>query len=358
MARTSADPGICASPSAVTGPWLEAVLHRAGYEVSVAGFTAEAVGTGQVGQNVRFLIEYRRGEGPRSLVGKFASDDPESRQTGIALSNYLREVRFYQELQPTLDIQTPVVLFTDIDLDTQEFVLMMEDLSPAVQGDQISGCDPVAAERAMRELGRLHGPRWNDPALRDIPWLSIQNEESASMVKGLWDSVFPGFKARYAGHMKPEHLKLVNALAERFGRYVAPRSNPIAVTHGDYRLDNMLFGGPYPLTVVDWQSPGLGNGTADAAYFMGTSFDQAAERRECERDLLDAYYETLVGYGIAGYSRDDCERDYVRASFAGLVMAVIASMIVGQTPRGDEMFMAMAHRSAEMALDLGALDVL
>ena len=150
MARTSADPGICATPSAVTGPWLEAVLHRAGYDVSVASFTAEAVGTGQVGQNVRFLIEYRRGEGPRSLVGKFASDDPESRQTGIALSNYLREVRFYQELQPTLDIQTPVVLFTDIDLDTQEFVLMMEDLSPAVQGDQISGCDPVAAERAMR----------------------------------------------------------------------------------------------------------------------------------------------------------------------------------------------------------------
>ncbi|TVS17037.1 MAG: DUF1679 domain-containing protein [Gammaproteobacteria bacterium] len=358
MEKASTGPGICASPQAVTRAWLEAVLHSGGYDVSVAGFTAQAVGTGQVGQNIRFVIEYRRGEGPRSLVGKFASDDPESRQTGIALSNYLREVRFYQELQPTLDIQTPVVLFTDIDLDTQDFVLMMEDLAPAVQGDQISGCDPAAAALAMRELGKLHGPRWDDHALREIPWLSAQNDESAAMVLGLWNSVFPGFKVRYANHLRPEHRKLLDALAERFDRYVAPRSTPATVTHGDYRLDNMLFGGPYPLTVVDWQSPGLGNGTADAAYFMGTSFDQAAERRECERDLLDAYYETLLGYGIAGYTQDDCWRDYVRASVAGLVMAVIASMIVGQTPRGDEMFMAMARRSAEMALDLGAIDSL
>ena len=37
-------------------------------------------------------------------------------------------------------------------------------------------------------------------------------------------------------------------------------------------------------------------------------------------------------------------------------MAVIASMIVGQTDRGDTMFMAMAHRSAAMAIDLDALE--
>jgi len=39
-------------------------------------------------------------------------------------------------------------------------------------------------------------------------------------------------------------------------------------------------------------------------------------------------------------------------------MAVIASMIVGQTDRGDDMFMAMANRSAQMAIDLASLDLL
>ncbi len=357
MSDVSTKLGIRATPGEVTTEWLEAVLRHAGHDVDLADFRASAVGTGQVGQNVRFELNYARGEGPGSIVGKFASDDPESRQTGIALSNYLREVRFYQELQPTLDIQTPKALFADIDPESHAFVLMMEDLAPAVQGDQIAGCGPEQAEIAMIELARLHGPRWNDPKLRQLSWLGVQDDESAAMVKGLWDSVFPGFKERYAQRLKPEHLQLVDALAERFGSYVSRGDGPLTVTHGDYRLDNMLFGGPYPVAVVDWQSPGLGTGTADAAYFMGTALE-ADQRRECEQALLDAYYSTLSSYDIGGYSRAECERDYIRSSFAGLVMAVIASMIVGQTPRGDEMFMAMARRSADMALDLGALESL
>ena len=47
-----------------------------------------------------------------------------------------------------------------------------------------------------------------------------------------------------------------------------------------------------------------------------------------------------------------------RYSFAGLVMAVVASMIVGQTDRGDHMFMAMAQRSAVMARELEGLALL
>ena len=35
-------------------------------------------------------------------------------------------------------------------------------------------------------------------------------------------------------------------------------------------------------------------------------------------------------------------------------MAIFASMMVGRTDRGDQMFMAMANRSAQMAVDLDA----
>ena len=38
-------------------------------------------------------------DAPSSLVGKFPSDDPSSRATGVALQNFLKEVRFYQQLQ-------------------------------------------------------------------------------------------------------------------------------------------------------------------------------------------------------------------------------------------------------------------
>src|SRR5690606_21119608 len=55
--------------------------------------------------------------------------------------------------------------------------------------------------------------------------------------------------------------------------------------------------------------------------------------------------------------RDDCWIAYRRGTWAGLVMAVGASMLVERTERGDDMFMAMASRHALQALgrDAGEL---
>lgn len=126
--------------------------------------------------------------------------------------------------------------------------------------------------------------------------------------------------------------------------------------HGDYRIDNMLFDpapGGRPLTVVDWQTVRLGLGPSDVAYFMGNAFEPEV-RRSCERALVERYHRALGGYDIDGYSFDECWDDYRRSSYASLMMAVFASMMVGRTDRGDAMFMAMANRSAVMAADLDA----
>jgi hypothetical protein len=48
---------------------------------------------------------------------------------------------------------------------------------------------------------------------------------------------------------------------------------------------------------------------------------------------------------------DTCLADYRRFAFSGLNMAIIASMLVGRTDRGDEMFIAMADRAGLHALD-------
>ena len=70
-----------------------------------------------------------------------------------------------------------------------------------------------------------------------------------------------------------------------------------------------------------------------------------------ERTLLDVA-------AVQGYDFDACWRDYRLFTFAGVIMAVIASMIVEVTERGDEMFMAMASRHAQHALDLEAFDLI
>jgi aminoglycoside phosphotransferase (APT) family kinase protein len=132
------------------------------------------------------------------------------------------------------------------------------------------------------------------------------------------------------------------------------------VQHGDYRIDNMLFAtaaGGHPLTVVDWQTAVWGAPLADVSYFLGASLPTEV-RRAHEAALVRAYWDAVRAGGAAGLSWDRCWREYRRFTFAGVLMAICASMLVGQTARGDEMFLTMARRHATHALDLDALEFL
>jgi hypothetical protein len=102
--------------------------------------------------------------------------------------------------------------------------------------------------------------------------------------------------------------------------------------------------------VLDWQTPGIGHGVSDVSYFLGGSL-LVDDRRAHERELLARYRTKLAAHGVE-LSEDDAWIAYRRTAFAGLNMAIIASMLVGRTDRGDDMFMAMAERAGRHALDL------
>ncbi len=349
----AAAPRIIDEPADVSPAWLTEVLAHAGILATVTDFQSANVGTGQVGQNVRFELSYGQGNGPRSVVGKFASADPTSRATGVMQNNYLKEVRFYQQLKPTLQVQTPNVLFAAIDSATHAFCLIMEDLAPALPGDQIAGCDPDVASLAMTQATLLHAPRWGDASLCAFDWLGAQTPELSAMGQQMYQQLFPGFIKRYQARLATEHIEIARSLGSNFAYWASSYDGPLTVTHGDFRLDNMLFGGAYPLTIVDWQTPGHGAAMSDVSYFLGAGLTTEVRRRH-ERDLVAGYHEQLMARGVSGYSFDECWDHYRRFSFSGLLMAVIASMIVGQTERGDDMFMAMASRHAQQAIDLEA----
>jgi hypothetical protein len=112
------------------------------------------------------------------------------------------------------------------------------------------------------------------------------------------------------------------------------------------------------ITVVDWQTVGVGRGPSDIAYFLGSSFPNPAARRACEQQLVGDYHQALRAYGVTNYSLEECWDEYRLSSFGSLVMAVFASMHVGRTERGDRMFMAMANRSAQLAADVDAAALL
>ena len=352
---------LVADPATVTPEWLTAVFQGNGIDAVVDAFTYERIGTGQVGMNIRFTLSYKSGgeSAPKTVVGKYPSPDPVSRETGTNTLTYLRESMFYQNIQPSVDIQTPIPLYNAFNPENHDFVLMMHDLAPAEQGDQLEGCTIAEAELAVRQIAKLHGPRWGDDSLDDMDWIAGSKgsePNDPALVALLWQ----GFKERYAARISPEAKEVGEVLIANYAQYTAPYEGPRTVAHGDYRLDNMLFGteeGGFPLAVVDWQTPAYGPGAGDLAYFIGTSVPRAL-RPDNEAALINAYFEELSKYEIGGYTRADLMQDYRRYALNGYMMAIFASMVVQQTPRGDDMFFAMADRSVDLAIAHNSLEFL
>ena len=357
-------PPLVADPDLVTPAWLTDVLRHGGAidtGTTVTAFDATFIGTGQVGANVRYTLSYDASGpvGPATIVCKFASRDADSAAAGVATRTYETEVAFYRDIAHTVAISRPRCYFAELRPGTADVVLVMEDLAPAEQGDQITGCTIAQAALAIDEAAKLHGPRWGDPALSEFAWLN-RNGTTGGLA-GMFGFVWDRFVERYSAALHPVTLAAGPQLKALAPALLAHRPAALTPVHSDYRLDNMLFGtteGGRPLTVVDWQTVQLGLGPSDIAYFLGSAFEPEV-RRSCERDLVARYHRALAeGFGVSGYSLDACWADYVRSSYSSMLMAVFASMLVGRTDRGDAMFMAMANRSAQMAADLDAPSVI
>ncbi|MEY3806772.1 MAG: hypothetical protein RIR69_1584 [Actinomycetota bacterium] len=321
------------------------------------------IGEGQVGMNLRYQLTSDNPDVPSSVVVKMASPDETSRATGIALRNYEREVKFYQQLVNTIDVRSPHCMFADWNSDSGDIVLVLEDMSPAEQGDQILGCDVGKAELAVDQLVKMQGPRWNDPSLFDIDWLQRRNAEDSDRLGGLFGMLLPGFLDTYTEAIVRDvgqaGMDFVSALSTKLADYVSGRDEPYTITHGDFRLDNLLFATPeggVDCCVVDWQTPGHGNGIGDLAYFIGAGL-LPEDRRIYEWQLVERYIAGIESYGHT-IDHDWVKRHYRRESVSGLIMAVIASQVVGRTARGDKMFEVMATRHLLQGIENGALDLL
>ena len=345
-------------PSDLTTAWLTAAIGAG----PVADFAVERIGTGQMSESYRIRLSYADAgcstvQGPESVVLKVAATDPVSRQTGLALGLYEREVCFYGDIAPRLGGPIAPCYHAAVDTSTGVFDLLLGDAGPAVVGDEIAGATAEQARLGVVELGRLQGPLLGDAALAEAPWLNRETPLSQAMIA----SLYAGFIDRYGDQIAPEHRIVCERLVEAFDGYLAAESEPGRIqglVHGDYRLDNMLFGtagADRALTVVDWQTVTWGPALTDLSYFLGSAL-QTQDRREHYDALLCAYHEALGSE--APISLAAVGESVRRQSFFGVMMAIVSSMLVERTERGDRMFMTMLQRHCDHVLDTDALATL
>lgn len=340
----------------IDAQWVTAVLAHAGIVTAVSKCTAESVGTGQMGSCFRLRLKYGEEAGPASLIVKLPAANPDSRAAGSL--GYRCETSFYRKFADRISARVPRCFFSAADPSTNSFTLVLEDLSPAQQGDQIDGCTIDEALAAAINVAGLHAPTWNDPSVRDLDWLipdlTAMPEPTAEFLRIATDQ----FLDRHS--VEPATAPVLERFVQQFAAWAAGRPAPYSLLHNDYRPDNLLFappGAPDPVVAVDWQVVSVGLPLRDVALLLATGLS-TEDRRRAERAIIVAYQRRLVELGVTDYDVERCWNDYRYALFQGVFITVLGAFVAQPTERGNQMFTVMADRSAAAITDLDAFSLL
>ena len=348
--------GIPRGPEDVTAAWLGSAL-----DADVSAVDVTPIGTGQTGATYRVSATYAtpQPELPTSFAVKLSAQDDAVRER-VALG-YRSEVEFYSLIADRMRIPVPRCFHCEISDDGADVVLLLGDMAPAVQGDQIAGCSEQEAGLAVEALAGLHGPSWCDPEWMDLAAIVMPKPGDDDAAKSLGDVatmaadiVIDRLGARIS---REDQETLVGAMSS-VTAWLRAEPKRFALMHGDYRLDNMLFDPDRTrITVVDWQTVGIGSPGRDLAYFTGTSLEPTL-RAQVERGLVERYHRALLGYGVADYDAETCWRDYRLGAVQVPLLVALGTAFASTTDRGDEMMLAMLSRGCVAIRDLDTLELI
>lgn len=353
----------------LTPAWLTDVLRssgRIGPDEAVTGWQATpiGVGVGLLSDIVKLDLRYASGSGPLAgLIAKFAVSNEQNRAVAQGLQTYEREVRFYQDLAADVGGYCPRSFYSYVEPSTGDMVLLMEDLSDYRPGDQTNGCSLAEAELAIAAVARLHAATWHAESRENLSWWpAIEGPLYLGAIGGAVVGAFDQTMETFASFVRPEVVEAgerykaaVPELHRRMGEGAQ------ALIHGDFRLDNFMFGvveGHRPIVMLDMQAPIVTKSTHDIAYLLTQSM--AVElRRAHERRLVQEYHAALVSLGVDDYTAGQCWADYKTAALHCLEYAIV---IAGTLDPGNERGRAFAHaclrRSCQAIVDLDLLSLL
>lgn len=354
------------SPDGLTAGWLTSALQHSGFvaeDIEVTGVQQEAVGdgVGMMSELARLNLTWSQAAGdraglrelPRSLIAKFPSRNANNREIAMSYNLYEREVRYFAELEPRTSACSPATCFTAIDGDN--FLILMEDMADYRVGDQVAGANLADTEAMTDELAKLHATFWNNVA--GLSWVpGIANSYHATNMDTLVRIGWPNMVQIFGQFIDPE-------IAAREQQFIAalPQlqslmdQGPITLLHGDFRMENVLFGtsaSHHKVAIIDWQGPLLGRGMVDVALMLGQSTDVEV-RRSHERDLINRYTRQLATLGITGYSAEQGWQDYQMALLYNWVyVGVVAGTLDVSNARAFAWMSQMVARQSAVSCDL------
>lgn len=334
----------------VTAAWL---AHELGAHLTAIDVEPIAVGEGFMGQLARVRIDSSADGVPSSVIVKLPTADPGGQFIGQMMRVWEREHRFYREIAPHLRIRVPVAHVNLADPPC----LVLEDLAPAVPGDHVAGATLDQAVAAIDVLARHHAEWFEHPLLPTLEWLPGLDDPTILSFPDTFAIGWPMFLDRYAGDLPDRCLRWCERFVEDIPSWIAGHfDEPVTLTHGDFRLDNLFFADDGSVAVIDWQLSMRAPGQADFVYFCANNLT-VDMRRDHDEDLLHRYVE---GLHTGGVPSDAVTVDSVRRGYLeGLVFYAVSFgtsllTIDPSNERGAALFDALVRRTFSAVDDLDA----
>jgi hypothetical protein len=205
------------------------------------------------------------------------------------------EGRFYREIRPELNIETPRCYHSAWDRDSGRSLHLFEDIV-ATRAARFCKLNTTIsrpqAEQIIDTLATMHsqfyrGPRFNS----DLKWVvvyvnffkagervGLRECHEQAMLKA--EAVIPSDVSKRRSEIWPLTLRALEL----------HRSGPQTLLHSDVHLGNWYISGQGRLGLCDWQYLGKGHWARDVAYALSTTIS-IEDRRAWERDLLRRYLE-------------------------------------------------------------------
>ena len=337
--------------SDISPEWLGEVMGRRIADIKVRTI---AEGAGFMGRLAVVDIAYDDGEeGPASVVVKLPTDEPGGVALGQMLRLWEREARFYLDLADHLPVRTARCYWAGGEAESGIFGLVIEDLSPLTNPDQLTGATVGQAATAVDYLARLHAHESGEARTSRLEWMPSTSSDPMYLgLQPMLEAVWPAFVANLGDQAAPDTLRLIETSIPSLTANLQTQLLPPTLVHSDFRVDNMFFDGDEVVT-VDWQAVAQGQGLYDLAYFLTGSLD-TEQRRQEEGELVARYRDGLAAGGVPVPGEQEFFDLYRRTL---LYTTGVAALLLGQldftvNERAVGLARVMAQRFFTAAADL------
>ena len=349
----------------ISAQWLNWALHECGVcqRASVVQIEITSIGGGGVGYLsvvARIILTYDQEDFglPASVVVKLPTVTPSHRESGDSWNAYEREARFYQEIAPRSPVRLPRCYLSVLEPDKGDYIIIMEDVSGKIFGDQVKGLSVEQAYAAIRTIAQFHAHWWEHPDLANLTWMPTENLDILHLFAQNW----PQFRHQFHDQMTEEERDIGDRLNWQGDRLVELHAQgPCTIAHADFRADNLVFdesSTEQPVIVLDWQMAQRNFGAYDVARLVCGSLPSEYQVGRY-REFVAVWHDGLIANGVQNYSLEQAWRDYQIALVTCLYLPVAFHHLVSsEGGRGLQLARAIMHRIFRAAVECGASSVL